>query len=66
MKSKVISAIQAIIGFGSFLYLVGLVGSVDLGRITLGEFFGKAWFLIFVPTIIYILNFVKSKKENVR
>ena len=62
MKNKVISAIQAILGIGGFIYLIGLVGSTDLGRITLGEFFGKAWYLIFVPIAMYVIQTLKDEK----
>ena len=61
MKNKVISAIQAILGIGGFIYLIGLVGSTDLGRITLGEFFSNAWFLVFVPVFLYVLQDLKAR-----
>ena len=62
MKNKILQVLQFLVGFGSFLYLIGIVGSVDLGRITLGEFFGKAWFLVFVPVALYIFQDLKDEK----
>ena len=64
MKNKILSTIQAIIGVFSFIYLIGLVGSTDLGRITLGEFFGKAWYLIFAPVAMYVFQDLKDNKEE--
>ena len=61
MKNKILSTIQAIIGVVSFIYLIGLVGSTDLGRITLGEFFSNAWFLVFVPVFLYVLQDLKAR-----
>ena len=62
MKNKIISKIQAILGFGGFLYLVGLAGSVSLNRLSISEFFGKAWYLIFVPIVMYIIQTLKDEK----
>lgn len=62
MKNKIISKIQAILGFGSFLYLIGLAGSVSINRLSIAEFFGKAWYLIFVPVVMYVIQTLKDEK----
>ena len=64
MKNKILRLLQMLLGFGGFIYLIGLVGSVDLGRITLGEFFSKVWFLVFVPVAMYIFQDLKDNKEE--
>lgn len=53
---KIISYVQAVLGICLFFYLIGLVGSVDLNRLTVEGLISKLWYFLLVGSVMLLTH----------